>query len=388
MRAKIHIIIMVSLVGLLSACSNVGSGGQFTNKVEAPEFVTQLYNTVTKTITVAHPENAHISWMGFIESNNYKYFKITRVQVGSSVIVSEGQETNGEVFTATSNAVLTDISVAAGSATPTGYTNGSISTGSSGNLTINVQYSPLIAIESSDEPHKAYLIVAYDEPDPGYLRIEINGYTQGVKEGKCTRSVDSMTTHEYTLQDSAIDLYFCSLQVAPNNQANTPTDSTDPDYHGVNTNLVSIPFPTDVIPFYQVDDETVCLLTSPAPTIPDFTLPIPEGLSPIDSMEVGMAGGSYAECSLDADGNIFCDEDILIDSLVSTSGFTLSNVGFTAEETVTKDCPDFGAISGAGTFNDEDMSVIFMGKTLADPNTTMYNIVDSLIVGVMRLSEN
>jgi hypothetical protein len=381
------ILILVFFVAT-SACSNIGSNGQFTNKVEAPEFVTQLYNTVTKTITVAHPEAAHISWMGFIESNNYKYFKITRVQVGSQVIVANGQETNGELFTATSNAVLTDISVSAGGTGTTGYSSGSINTGTAGNLTINVQYSPLVAVASENEPHKAYLIVAYDEPDPGYLRIEIKGYTQGVKEGKCTRSVDSMTTHEYTLQDSAIDLYFCSMQVAPNNQANTPQDPADPDYHGVNTNLVSVPFPTDVVPFYQVDEETVCLLTNPTPTIPNFTLPIPEGLSPIDSMEIGMAEGSYAECTLDTDGNIFCDENILIDSLVSTSGFTLSNTGFTAEEMVTTDCPDFGAISGSGTFNDDDMSVLFMGKTLADPQTTMYKIVDSLIVGVMRLKKN
>lgn len=379
--------ILISII-IVTACSNVGLSGQFTNKVEAPDFVTELYNSVTKTITVSHPEEAHISWMGFIESNNYKYFKITRVQVGSTVIVADGQEIGDETFTATSNAVLTDISVTAGSLATTGYTNGSISTGSTGNLKINVKYSPLVAIDSDDEPHKAYLIVAYDEPDPGYLRIEIKGYTQGVKDGKCTRSVDSMTTHEYTLKDSAIDLYFCSLQVAPNNQDNTPTDSSDPDYHGTNTNIAVVSFPTDEIPFYQVDDETVCLLSNPTPTIPDFTLPIPEGLSPIDSMEIGMSEGSYAECTLDADGNIFCDENILIDSLVSTSGFTLSNVGFTAEEMVTTDCPDFGAISSSGTFNNGDMTVIFKGTTLADPNTTTYNIVDSLIVGVMRLSGN
>jgi len=377
------ILILVFFIGA-AACSNVGSDGQFTNKIEAPQFVTRQYDTVSKVVTVEHDAASHIAWLSFVQSNDYKYFRITKVQLGSQVIVADGMEVNGNVFTPTPNAYVTDITVPESSGSGATYVNGSLSTGASQTLQITIQYSPLNAIESNDKPHTAYLLISYDEPHHGYARIELQGFTQGMKNEKCTRPAESMTTAEYQLTNSAIDLYFCSAQVAVNNQNNTPQDASDPDFHGVSTNLVSVPFPTDVVPFYQVDETTVCLLTSPVATIPDFTLPIPPGLSPIDSMDVGMMENSYAECTLDETGNIFCDQNINIDSLVSTSGFSLSSTGFTKEQTLTADCPDFGAIAGSGTFGD-DMTVLFLGTTLADMQTTQYNIVDSLIVGVMNL---
>ncbi len=387
MIRTLKIFCALAFLCLLLSCSNVGSDGQFTNKVVAPQFVTRQYDTVSKVITVAHDTASHIAWLEFVQSNDYKYFKITKVQLGSQVIAAEGMTVNGSPFTPTPNAYVTDITVPESGSGGTTSVNGSLSTDTSQTLQITVQYSPLNAIESVAQPHTAYLIISYDEPHHGYLRVELQGFTQGMKNEKCTRPAESMTTFEYQLANSAIDLYFCSAQVAVKNQNNTPQDPADPDFHGLSTNLVSVPFPTDVIPFYQVDEETVCLLTNPTPTIPDFTLPIPPGLSPIDSMDVGMMDNSYAECTLDETGNIFCDEDILIDSLVSTSGFSLSSTGFTAEQTLTADCPDFGAINGAGTFG-EDMTVMFLGRTLADMQTVQYDIVDSLIVGVMRLSKN
>lgn len=388
MKRKLKIITTLVLIALANfSCSNVGSDGQFTNKAVAPQFVTRQYDTVSKVVTVAHDEASHIAWLGFVQSNDYKYFKITRVQLGSQVIAADGMTVNGSLFTPTSNASVSDITVPESQSDGAIDINGSLSTDSSQTLQITVQYSPLNAIESETHPHTAYLLVSYDEPDHGYMRIELQGFTQGMKNEKCTRPAESMTLYEYQLVNSAIDLYFCSAQVAINNQNNTTQDSADPDFHGLSTNLVSVPFPTDVIPIYQVDEETVCLLSGSTPTIPDFTLPIPPGLSPISSMEVGMMDNSYAECTLDESGNIFCDEGILIDSLVSTSGFSLSNTGFTAEQTLTTDCPDFGAIAGSGTFG-EDMTVMFLGTTLADMQTTQYNIVDSLIVGVMNLKAN
>ncbi|EKD52107.1 MAG: hypothetical protein ACD_62C00114G0002 [uncultured bacterium] len=347
----------------------------------------ELYGFTSQTLSINHPDGGHIAWLGFIESNDYNYFKITKVQVGSTTIVSDGSEIDGELYTASSNSIISDIDVNAGESSGYEYSNGSISVAGSADLKITIQYSPLMAIESEDQPHEAYLIINYDSPQVGSTRLKLEGVTKGAKAEKCTQDPSTMEVIEYKIKNSAFDMYFCSAEVAKKNQNNTPQDTADPGYHGASTNIVSIPMDSDAFTFYQVDDETVCVLSDPTPTISPFVLPIPEGLAPITTMDISLTEGSYAECSLDVDGNILCPANILVDALVSLSGMTLTNTGFAAEDLVTTDCPDFGAISGSGAFGDAEMNLIFMGKTLSDMNTEEYHIVDSLIVANIGLEQ-
>lgn len=373
------------LFGVLQ-CSALRPDDQFTNKVVAPNFVSELYGTTSHTVSVSHPKGGHISWIGFLQSNDYKYFKVTKIKVGSKTIIEDGMENNGEVFTASSNSLIEDINVDPTTPSSTGFVDGSINVAGSTDMQITIQYSPLIAIESDESPHEAFLIINYDAPNVGSMRVALNGFTKGMKAEKCTQAISTMEAIPYTVTGSAFDLYFCSKEVANKGQNNTVLDSTDPNYRGESTNLTSIPFPDDVITFYQVDDETVCLLTGTEPSINPFVLPIPEGLAPITSMDIAMSEGSFAECSLDAEGKILCDSNILIDALVSLSGFTLTNGSFTADDLKTADCPDFGAISGSGAFGEDEISLIFKGTTLSDINTEEYNIVDALIVAEIKLT--
>ncbi|MFH1358154.1 MAG: hypothetical protein ABII18_13600 [bacterium] len=383
----LHIIISFTILLLVASCTKLTGENQFTKKLEAPAFVAELYGNNMQTIAINHPEGAHISWMGFIQSNDYKYFKISKVQVGSSTVVQDGVEKDGELFTASSNVIIEDVSIAGTSTGTNEFVDGSINVAGSQDLKVSIDYSPLLAIEAEDAPHEAYLIINYDTPQVGSLRLKLEGYTKGVKAEKCTQDPSTMELFEYQVKGGAFDLYFCSGEVANTNQNNTPADSSDPDYRGAATNIASVPMTDPTITFYKADDETVCVLTSPTPSIPDFVLPIPPGLAPIESMDISLTEGSFAECPLDADGNIYCDANILIDALVSLTGMTLTNQAFTAEDLVTTDCPDFGAISGSGAFGDDEFNLIFMGKTLSDMNTEEYNIVDALIVAEISLEK-
>ncbi len=352
---------------------------QFTKKLEAPAFVTELYGTTKQTIALSHEDGAHISWMGLVESNDYTYFKMTKIQVGNETVVADGIETDGTTYTAASNAIIKDITVDS-SDDQNEFTNGSISLASSNDLKITIEYSPLIAVDSEEKPHEAYLLINYDSPRLGTARVSLQGFTQGVKDEKCTQDVGTMEAIDYKVTGSAFDLYFCSGQVAAKGQNNDTT-------HGASTNLATITLTDDIITFYQADAETVCLLSEPEPSIPDFVLPIPEGLAPISTMDISMVDGSYAECSIDGDGNILCADNIQIKSLVSMSGFSMSTAGFSADELVTDDCPDFGAISGAGGFGEATMSVILKGTTLQDQNTEEYDIIDSLVIANIEMEK-
>lgn len=381
-------LVLVLSVVLGVSCSAFESEGPFTNKIEAPVFVSELFGSHTQTLTFSHPDGGHVSWLGFIQSNDYNYFKITKVVVGTETIVANGVEIDGETYTATSNAIIRDVALGQTISSITDFVNGNITVAGSQDLKITIEYSPLIAIGSESEPHETYLIVNYSLPKEGSMRIKLDGYTQGIKEDKCTQAISTMEAIGYNVVNNEFDLYFCSQQVAQFDQNNTPQDPNDPDYHGTSTNLETIPLPDAPITFHKVDEETVCILSEPTPAIPDFDLPIPPlGNVPIDVMPIAMVAGSFAECSLDGDGKIFCDANLQIDALVSLTGFTLTNQTITAEDLVTADCPDFGSISGSGAFGDPSLTVIFTGRTVSDTNTEEYDIVDSLILGVIELEK-
>jgi hypothetical protein len=370
-----------------SACSLFSGEEQFTNKVVAPLFEAELYGSSTEVLAISHEEASHISWMGFVESNNYEYFKITKVQLGTTTLLSDGVEIDGETYTASSNSIVEDISVGiSDEGDDNGYANGSISVAGSSDLKITVEYSPLLAIESEDEPHEAYLIIYYDEPQVGAMRIKLEGYTNGIKADKCTGSVAAMDLIQYKFVNDKFDLYFCSALVAQYDQNNTTTDPSDADYHGLSTNLAEIDMTDQVLSFYMADEETMCLLTSPTPSIPDFTIPIPEipGV-PIETMDISMPEGSYAECQIGSDGSLFCDDNIQIKAVVATSNLTATTGTLAQDDYKTSDCSDFGDISGSGAFLDDTFSLVLTGTVEPDQYTQEYNIVDARIIADLHL---
>jgi hypothetical protein len=382
-----HLLVFVFLG--LAACAEVGGGNQFTNKVTAPSFVSKLYSSQTQVVSVHHAEASHITWLGFVQSNDYKYFKITKVQVGNQTLVAEGMENNGEKFMPTPNAIVRDINVSGSATANNEYVNGSINVAGVGDLKVSIKYSPLKAVKDDAEPHEAYLVIYYDKPSVGAMRVKITGFTQGVNNQACTRDPSTMVPVVYEFKNNTFDFYMCGQEVIRTNQNNIATlPATDPGYHGTATNLTPISTidaqgQSQFLTFYQVDADTVCMLSEDLAgedsSIPNFTFLIPEGLAPIDHLDIKMAEGSFAECTL-TNGVIDCADNIQIDTgVVPVSPLSATNAGYTADETVTSECPDFGPLQGSGNFGDDDLTLVLKGTVLSDPNTQAYHIVDGLV---------
>lgn len=381
---KIKVLNLLICLVLFCGCSSLNGESQFTNKAIAPTFVTELYGSTTQTLNISHQNASQISWIGFIQSNDYKYYKVTKVSVGDTVIAQDGVEIDGETYVASSASQIEDIAISSSSDSITDIENGSISVNDSQNLQITIEYAPLLANETEDTSHEAYLIVYYEAPNQGAMRIKLNGYTQGVRDSVCVQDPSAMELIEYQFVEDSFDLYFCGREVAAKNQDNTTKDTADENYHGESTNLASIPV-DGTFKIYKANDTTLCLVSQPQPSIPDFVLPIPEGLAPIDSLDITMTEGSTAECTLDSTGVFVCDQDLDLDVLVSVSPLTVTNGTVLESDVATEDCPDFGDISGSGTLDSDEISIIVHGQVLKDANTEEYNIVDSVIVGVLNL---
>lgn len=396
MRKLATLMLVLTALGGCSLFSD--SHSQYTNKLEAPAFTSELYGTQSHVLAVTQPEEGHISWIGFVQSNDYKYFKLTKLQSGSTVIRSEGKsfvDASGDeqTFTPSSSTIVEDISVGATTSESSNtYADGSITITGGSDLKLTVEYSPTVAIDDDTSPHEAYLIIYYDAPKEGAARIKLTGYTQGVKDEKCAQDPATMDVSTYKFVDNSFDFYFCGEQVKAKGQANM--DPASADYKNDSTNLTPVSTldaatgDEQFVTFYKVDEETVCLLsdklTGAGSSIPDFRFFIPDGLAPVEYIDLSMVEGSYAECSL-VDGTITCPENIQIDTLVSVSGLTLTNGTVSAEDTTTSQCEGFGELVGDGTYGGETLSMVLSGTILSDANTEEYQIVDSLVAAQIKL---
>jgi hypothetical protein len=400
---KIRFLVLCLLTVMLVHCGAINDltgNSQFTNKLEAPAFTSELYGSQARVLTVTQPEVGHISWIGFVQSNDYKYFKITKLQSGSTVIRSEGKNfvdsTNSQqTYTPSSSTIVEDIDVGSTTGDTNGFSNGQISIAGGSDLKITVEYAPMVPISNEETPHTAYLIIYYDSPNEGAARIKLTGFTKGVKDEKCAQDPATMDLSTYDFVDDKFDFYFCGSQVKAKGQANM--DPASPDFRTDATNLTEVST-LDVttgdpqsVTFYQVDDSTVCLLSDKlsgaGSSIPDFRFFIPAGLAPVDYIDLSMVEGSYAECTLDS-GTITCPDDILIDTLVSVSGLTLTNGTISAEDTTTTECAGFGELQGSGSFGDDDLSLVLAGTILSDANTEEFKIVDSLVAAQITLKKH
>ncbi len=395
MRKLATLMLALTTLGGCSLFSD--SHSQYTNKLEAPAFTSELYGTQSHVLAVTQPAEGHISWIGFVQSNDYKYFKLTKLQSGSTVIRSEGKsfvDASGDeqTFTPSSSTIVEDITVGATADASTSYTDGSITIAGGSDLKLTVEYSPTVAIDNDTTPHEAYLIIYYDAPTEGSARIKLTGYTQGVKDEKCAQDPATMELLTYKFVDNSFDFYFCGSQVKTKGQANM--DPTSADYRNDSTNLTAVSTldsttgDEQFVTFYKVDEETVCLLsdklTGTGSSIPDFRFFIPDGLAPVEYIDLSMVEGSYAECAL-VDGTITCPENIQIDTLVSVSGLTLTNGTVSAEDTTTSQCEGFGELVGDGTYGGDTLNMVLSGTILSDANTEEYQIVDSLVAAQIHL---
>lgn len=395
MRKLTTLMLLLVTLGGCSLFSDTHS--QYTNKLEAPAFTSELYGTQSHVLAVTQPEEGHISWIGFVQSNDYKYFKLTKLQSGSTVIRSEGKsfvDANGDqqTFTPSSSTIVEDITVGATSGSTNSFSDGTITIAGGSDLKLTVEYSPTVAIEDDNSPHEAYLIIYYDAPTEGSARIKLTGYTKGVKDEKCAQDPATMEALTYKFVDNSFDFYFCGEQVKAKDQANM--DPADPEYRNDSTNLTPVSTldattgEEQFVTFYKVDEETVCLLsdklTGAGSSIPDFRFFIPDGLAPVEYIDLSMVEGSYAECTL-VDGVVTCPQNIQIDTLVSVSGLTLTNGTVSAEDNTTSQCVGFGDLVGSGKYGEANIDMVLSGTILSDANTEEYQIVDSLVAAQIHL---
>lgn len=365
-------ILVFSLLVLNIHCGGVGENTQSTKLLEAKPFVSQLFGETTKTISINVQENERIAWVGLDQSANYKYFAMTKISINGRTRIPKIIDPTDIEKNIIAYAPLRD-------SDPVLYPN---------QLLVTLKYSPIQAIENEGKPHKAYLLITHAEPEIKTTRIELKGLTQGVLVSPCTRSPSSMDEVRYSLVNGTIDLYICDKNGVPDSQVNSSL--------GSKTNLTPVPIDGDLV-FYKPDSETICMMGSdkpggqPEPTIVDFKLPIPKGISEttdnLGFLDVNVPRGLRAQCSLDIDGKLNCDNTFEVEVYgggVPVSPFKISN---DVENPTARDCLDFGEISGEGAFgSSDDITLIGWSEVLPNVNTEQFNIDGALVVGVFKLT--
>lgn len=354
---------LLSLITIVAALLSCGSDDQFTNKLVAQPFVSKLFGQTTKTIALSTNEGDQIAWMGLEWSGDYKLFQIDRVNTHVPKAIHP-------------TTVVENISV---SSSPFNNSDG---IKINGPLQVTLTYKPNRAISSEDQPHKAYLLIAYDKPNLGVVRVELLGYTRGIRITKCTRPPSIMEPFTYKPVDSKFKLYVCD------SQAVTGADINDPEGRA-STNIAEITVESNFV-FYKLDKETVCFLddkpNNALPSIPDFIIPVPPSSgAPIDELEVTAKENSAGECSLNNDGNLFCDQRIELDvfgGVVPVKPLTITNGKTTP---VATDCSSFEELSGEGLFGDEKLTLIAWGEVEGNNQTKEFKVDGALVVAIIEL---
>lgn len=380
---SVYKFVLVFFVCVLSSCSGMSdSSPVFSAQVTAEAFVTELNGSTVQTITINHNADSKIAWAKLTEAKDFKYFQIEKVTANGQTIVEAGQND----FVSNSRAMVPEFSVQASEAQTNTLTNGELSSSQDEGLQFMIRFAPQQAPDQADKPFEATLEIYYTEPTEGVYLVNLQGFVQGLKNDKCTQNISSYEIHKYKFKNEQFGFYMCSPEVAKTGNANAEELG-----HGSSTNFTQMPIVGDFY-FYQPDDETVCLMhenntAGPEyPSVPNFKFLIPEGLAEVSSLDLKLF--STAECSVDSTtGQIFCDHNIFLDTLISISAMTATTGSVSASELITTQCPDFGAISGSGGLGDDNLSLVLYGTVLSDSITQSYNIVDALILGVIDLEK-
>lgn len=355
----LKLLVFVSFPFLLSTC---GGDSQFTKKLVASPFYAELYGSATKTIALTADEGSHIAWMGLEWVEDYKYFQIAQVSINGEAITPES---------ASSQAILEDISVSSSESA----SSGTIADSTSGKMLISLTYSPSVAIDKEDDPHKAYLLIVYDEPKMGTVRVELDGYTRGIAENKCA-GVTSADQVSYTFKEGTFDFYLCA-----DSDFVVENDPAGRDH----VNYASVPVEGNFI-FYQPDSETLCILGAADgvdSSIPDFDVDVPDEVeSPIDPIEVKLAEDSLGACTL-SDGQITCDGTIEVDVAgIATVDLSMTTGSVTPESDA---CNTFGSVSGSGSFGEGDLTLIVYGDLGSNTLLEPFGIEFAVVVAEINL---
>lgn len=364
------ILVLYTAIGLsLNSCGNT----QYTNKLDSNPFVSPLFGSVTKTLAVSVNPGDKISWMGLQWAADYKFFSIQKITVNGTVINVDAPDPTKTFSNITINQ-------------PASF-SGNTQANFNNQMLITVTYRPTVAIESDLTPHEAFLLIHFEAPKTGIVRLALNGYTRGISVSKCTRSPSSMEAVPYQILDGTIDLYICDSNGVPASQVTAGAP-------GEKTNIAPVPIEGNIT-FYKPDEETVCFLgenpEGAAPSIPNFDLPIPKGISEatdeLGTLPVRLKKGLTGECLLKGGTDLECDSVVELDILnggVPVSPLTVSNKRIENPEAA--DCLQFGEIQGEGDFGDDSLTLIGWGEVLENGNTLSYNIDGALVVAVIRLS--
>ncbi len=352
MKKFLFLIAASFLIASCGVFTDVGGNTQSTTQVVASPFISALYGTSSKTLSLNVTDIDHIAWMSLDQSGDYNYFKVESYTYGGKTITNS---------TGTSSEVFKNISLSASSSS------------SSKTMQIVMSYTPSTAITADNKPHEATLNIAYDLPVTGAVAVTLEGYTQGIAESKCAGAA-SATQKTYTFKDNKLDFYLCDDN-SPLVEANTDITTK--------TNHAEITMDTgSLFTFYQVDDQTLCILgasttnTSLAPSIPNFDFTgVSKAAADIigDSIPISLESNSQAACTVSSAGEILCDQDISLSKLlgtVSVSPLTLTN-GTT--DPTSDDCNHFPEETGSGDYNTstDSLKLIAWGYIIPD------SIVDS-----------
>lgn len=362
---------LLSLIGIVAALLSCGSDDQFTNKLVAQPFVSKLFGQTTKTIALSTNEGDQIAWMGLEWSGDFKMFQIEQFNGNAEKQIS-------------STTVFQNISV--NSSLPPYKNEKGTQFNINGPLNITITYKPAKAIVAEDKPHKAYLLIAYEKPNLGIVRVELLGYTKGIRITKCTRPPSLMEAIPYRLVNDELKLYVCDSVAVKG------ADLNDPDGRPF-TNFAHVPVEQNFV-FYQLDNETVCFLDDKpnkiAPTIPDFEIPVPQNSSPpppVEKLKVNLPDNFAGECELN-DGQMLCNQTINLEVFggqVPLSGLLITNGKTTP---ISRDCSSFEELEGSGKFNDasENLKLIAWGEIGSNnPQVNTFHIDGGLVVAIIEL---
>jgi hypothetical protein len=230
-------------------------------------------------------------------------------------------------------------------------------------------------------------LIVYDQPKQGTVRVELQGFVRGICNAEvenCTfNAFSDVTPRTYVLKDGTLDLYLCHPDLAANDLDN------DSDHR--NTRLDKIQVDDDFVLYVSANKPEVHLIrndedaTRP-PSVPAFVIPvqpIPGKIPAGQTLTTQLKNSRDFTCPVE-NGVMRCPDVELTTGeveLATLSVFTVSNGD---ESPTSSACSDFGNISGDGSLDEDEITLIAWGRiesTLLGGTT----FVDALIVAVLPL---
>lgn len=374
------LLLCFSLAIPFSSCSK---DSQFSTKLTSSSFIAELYGSTTKTLSINTSSDSNVAWVGLAWSGDYKYFEIDEVLLDGETIATN-EDGSQEVYE--------DISVS-----PSTSSSGTVESETSGQLTFKVTYSPLAAIEADDQPHQAHLLLAYDAPNTGIVRIELNGYTSGICDDEvddCNSVSTDLDIREYTLSQDGdgdgvgdLTLYLCDDPLIP-------SVGQDNDTTYAATNVAYVNIEESFYFYFNSSGSEMHISRSDSqgllPTVPDFLIPVPPGnydgvtIGDDFTLESALTDGQDIICTV-TDGNFDCTgvELTVGGGLVGMTPLQVTNGTIIPESA---DCSSFAdGVTGSGSLDDTAMTLVAWAYVNSSNNVP--SLLDALVVVSIPLEE-